>query len=63
MDYRIKELAKGLVTYSCKVEKGDKVYVQYTGEATCELAREVVKEVYACGGIPFTHYSDQKMMR
>ncbi|MFI3201947.1 MAG: aminopeptidase [Eubacteriales bacterium] len=63
MDERIKQLAEGLVDYSCKVKKGEKVYVHYVGEATCDLAREIVKKVYERGGIPFAHYSDQKMLR
>ena len=43
MDERIKTLARNLVNYSCKVKKGDKVYVHYIGEATEDLARQLVK--------------------
>lgn len=63
MDERIKTLAKNLVNYSCKVKKGDKVYINYTGPSTEDLARQIVKEVYAAGGLPFVHYINPKLQR
>ncbi|MBR1691563.1 MAG: aminopeptidase [Lachnospiraceae bacterium] len=63
MDERIKTLAHNLVHYSCKVEKGDKVYVHYTGASTQPLARAVIKEVYQKGGIPFVHFTDPQVQR
>jgi len=63
MDERIKVLAKNLVHYSCKVKEGDKVYINYTGPATEDLARQLVKEVYAAGGLPFVHYINPKLQR
>lgn len=63
MDSRIKKLAKNLVQYSMGVKFGDKVYVHYNGESTQDLARAIVKEVYAAGGLPFPHYTSQKMQR
>lgn len=63
MDERIKVLAHNLVNYSCKVKKGDKVYVHYIGEATEDLARQVIKEVYLAGGIPFAHFTGNRVQR
>ena len=63
MDERIKKLAKSLVNYSMKVKAGDKVYVHYIGESTRDLARQVMKEVYAVGGLPFPHYTDTQVER
>lgn len=63
MDERIKKLAVNLVNYSMKVKKGDKVYVHYIGESTQDLAKQLVKEVYAAGGIPFVHYTDPTLLR
>lgn len=63
MDERIKLLAHNLVNYSMKVEKGENVYIHYVGDSTRELARQLIKEVYAAGGIPFPHYTDQKVLR
>ena len=63
MDERIKVLAHNLVNYSMEVKKGDKVYVHYIGPATQDLARQLVKEVYAAGAIPFVHYTDVRLQR
>lgn len=63
MDERIKKLAHNLVNYSMAVKPGDKVYVHYIGEATEELARQVIKEVYQAGGLPFPHYMSQRVLR
>ncbi|WP_343207878.1 aminopeptidase [Anaerolentibacter hominis] len=63
MDERIKLLAKNLTGYSMKVKPGDKVYINYTGASTAELARAVIKEVYAAGGLPFAHYIDPAVER
>ena len=63
MDERIKVLAKNLVNYSMNVKKGDKVYVHYIGESTEALARQLIKEVYEAGGVPFPHYTSQRVQR
>ena len=63
MDERIKVLAHNLVNYSMEVKAGDKVYVHYTGASTQDLARQLVKEIYKVGGIPFPHYTDIKLQR
>jgi aminopeptidase len=63
MDDRIKTLAHNLVNYSMAVKEGDKVYVHYVGDSTKELARQIVKEVYKVGGLPFPHFTDQTMQR
>lgn len=63
MDKRIRTLAKNLVNYSCKVKPGDKVYVHYTGLSTEDLARQIIKEVYAVGGQPYPHYTNPKVQR
>ena len=63
MDERIKVLAHNLVNYSMEVKNGDKVYVHYIGASTQDLARQLVKEVYKAGGVPFVHYTDVKLQR
>lgn len=63
MDARIEVLAKNLVNYSMKVKPQDKVYVHYIGHDTEDLARAIIKEVYAAGGIPFPHYTSQRVQR
>ncbi len=63
MDPRNEVLAKNLVNYSCKVQPGEKVLIQYVGSATQLLAKQIVKEVYAAGGIPFLKYTDVRLQR
>jgi len=63
MDERIKTLASNLVNYSMDVKEGDKVYVHYIGQSTEDLARQIVKEVYKAGGIPFVHYTSPRLLR
>lgn len=63
MDQRIEKLAKNLVTYSCRVEKGEKVLIETIGEDPKNLVKALVKEVYAVGGHPFVTIKDQSITR
>lgn len=63
MDERINKLAYNLVNYSVKVQEGERVYVHYIGADTTELARCIVKEVYKAKGIPFVHFTDNRVLR
>lgn len=63
MDGRIETLAYNLVNHSCKVKEGDKVYIHHIGAATEDLARQLIKEVYKAGGLPFVHYTNVKTQR
>ncbi|HVI39326.1 MAG TPA: aminopeptidase, partial [Anaerovoracaceae bacterium] len=63
MDSRVKKLADILVHYSCNVQKGEKVLISYEGESTKPLAKLLVKEVYACGGLPYVEIRDSSLTR
>jgi aminopeptidase len=63
LDERIKTLAYNLVHYSVQVQEGEKVYIQYIGQDTEDFARQLIKEVYAAKGIPFIHFSDNRVLR
>ncbi len=63
MDSRIKKLADVLVHYSCNVQKGEKVLISYEGESTKSLAKLLIKEVYACGGLPYVEIRDSSLTR
>lgn len=63
MDDRMKQLAYNLVNYSVRVQEGEKVYIHYIGKDTTELARLLVKEVYAAKGLPFIHFTDNRLQR
>lgn len=63
MDPRIVTLANNLVNYSCDVKKGEKVLIQYIGTDTDLLAKQLVKEVYEAGGVPFVTHTNQRILR
>ena len=63
MDSRVKKLTDVLVHYSCNVQKGEKVLISYEGEGTKTLAKQLVKEVYASGGLPYVEIRDSSLTR
>ena len=63
MDDRIKRMAYNLIHTSIRVKPGDKVYIHYTGSATEPLARQLIKETYAAGALPFPHYTNPRVER
>ena len=52
VDERIKTLAYNLVNYSCRVQKGEKVLID-TSCVDDMIVEELVREVYAAGGLPY----------
>ena len=63
MDPRIEKLSNLLVGYSCDVQPGDRVLISYEGECSRNLARRLIKDVYAAGGQPFTEIRDSSITR
>lgn len=63
MDQKIEILAKNLVAYSCRVQKGEKVLIESIGEDPKNLVKALVREVYAVGGHPFVTLKDQSITR
>lgn len=63
MDPRIKKLAKTLVSYSCRVQKGEKVLVESVGSSAIPLVRAVINEIYKAGGLPFMDLKDYSVIR
>ncbi|MDR1778172.1 MAG: aminopeptidase [Clostridiales Family XIII bacterium] len=63
MDDRIVKLAENLVNYSCRVKPGDKVLISFEGECAVPLIRQVIKAVYAAGGLPYTEQRDTRITR
>ena len=63
MDERIKIFAHNLIHKSIQVKPGDKVYIDYIGSATEDLARQLIKETYAVGAMPFPHYTSPRVQR
>ncbi|MDR1495668.1 MAG: aminopeptidase [Clostridiales Family XIII bacterium] len=63
MDERINKLARNLVGYSCEVKKGENVLISYEGDSAKPLVRQIIKEVYAAGGLPFAEIRDSQVTR
>lgn len=63
MDPRNKKLADLLVNYSCKVQKDEKVLIEYEGTECVPLIQQIVRDVYRAGGKPFVNCSDSLITR
>ncbi len=60
MDSRITNLAKNIVNYSIKCQKGEKVLIN-TRDASDEIVTALISEVYNAGGLPFVKESSTKI--
>ena len=63
MDPRIKDLSKLLVGYSCQIQPGDRVLISYEGECCKNLVRQLIKDVYEAGGLPYAEIRDAAITR
>ena len=63
MDERIKKLSDVLVHYSCNIQKGDKVLITYEGDFCKPLIKQLIRDVYACGGLPYYEIRDSSISR
>jgi len=63
MDSRIKKLSEVLIHHSCKIQKGDKVLISYEGDSCKTLIKQLIRDVYACGGIPYYEARDSSIGR
>lgn len=61
-DPRIELLAKNLINYSIRLQKGEKVLIENFGLQK-ELVKALVKEAYAVGGYPFVSLKDNDVNR
>lgn len=61
-DPRIEKLAKNLINYSVRLQKGEKVLIENFGLQR-ELVIALVKEAYAAGGYPFVSLKDHQVDR
>jgi len=62
IDPRITVLARNLVRYSCALQGGEKVLIENTGIEP-PLVKELLKEVYLAGGLPFVTLKDSSVER
>jgi len=62
-DPRNDKLADILVHHSCRVKKGDMVYIAVKGIDALELGKAVIRTVTDAGGVPFWYYNDESLAR
>ena len=62
IDERLKKLCSSLVNYSVNVQKGEKVLIE-NFDCPAELSAQLIKEVYAAGGIPYSVIRQEKIQR
>lgn len=63
MDERIVKLAKNLVRFSINAQEGEKVLIEYNGEKSLPLVKQLIKEVYNVKAIPFVKNIDIRVKR
>ena len=63
MDERVKKLSHLLVNYSTKVKKGERVLISYEGDVCLPLVKQLIKDVYIAGGMPFTEIRNSTLTR
>ncbi|WP_282155187.1 aminopeptidase [Cytobacillus gottheilii] len=61
-DSRIDQLAKNLINYSVRLQKGEKILIENFGLQK-ELVTALVREAYAAGGQPFVSLKDHQVDR
>jgi len=62
MDNRIKILAEKLITYSTDLQSGEKILIEVTGQ-DIPLVKDLIKEVYKVGAIPYVQINDSQITR
>ncbi len=63
MDPRIEKLAHNLVNYSCRVQPGEKVMIEYGGDEPAILAKALVRAVISAGGFPYVNHKNMQLIR
>lgn len=63
MDERIKKLSRLLTTYSCNLQRGEKVLIDYEGEETVPLVRQLIRDAYSLGARPYVNHRDSAVLR
>ncbi len=63
MDSRLETLAKNIVGYSCKVEKGERVLISTNGTSAFPLVKALIREIYNVGAYPFVDIKSNIIQR
>ena len=62
IDPRLQQLCKSLVTYSMNIQKGERVLIE-NFDCPEVLSTQLIKEVYAAGGLPYCIMRNQRVQR
>jgi aminopeptidase len=62
-DPRVTQLATNLLTYSVNLQKGEVVYIEYKGEYSRHLLKELISQAVERGGVPFWFDYDESLQR
>ncbi len=60
MDPRIEKLADLLVSYSCRVQEGEKVLISYEGDCCKPLVKQIIRNVYKKAGCRSLRYATRR---
>ncbi|MDY0110197.1 MAG: aminopeptidase [Candidatus Krumholzibacteria bacterium] len=63
MDPRNHKLAKQLISYSVKLQPGEKIYCELKGLHALDLGKALIKAATEAGGVPFWYYNDEELSR
>ena len=63
MDNRIKKLSNVLVNYSTNIQDGEKVLIEFEGEECLPLIRQIIKDIYKAGGMPYVNIYNSSITR
>ena len=63
MDPRDKKLADLLTAYSCRLEKDENILIEYEGDESVDLVRQIVKNAYAVGAKPYVNIDNSIISR
>jgi aminopeptidase len=61
-DPRVEKLAENLINYSVELKAGEKVLIETIG-FEIPLAKELIKQAYKAGGIPYLTIKNQELLR
>lgn len=61
-DPRIEKLAANLINYSVELKPGEKILIENIGNEV-PLTKELIKEAYKAGGIPYLTIKNQELLR
>ena len=62
MDPRFEQLAKNIVNYSCKIQKGERVLIG-SGVNAMPLIKAIIREIYKAGAYPYVDISSNVIQR